>query len=103
MQISSAVATASIAALAALPITVGWTLFGIGLATLLGGLSYVVYGTVKGTYHKLINSPDALLDLAINEVSQWPCSTTNKDNSTETVSKEKKLEFLGQYENLTRA
>jgi hypothetical protein len=89
-------------AAAALPI-VGWILIAIGLATLLGGVAYVVYKTVKGTYHKLINSTDAVLDLAIKEVLQWPCSTTNKDNSTKTVSKEKKLELLGEYENLTQS
>jgi hypothetical protein len=88
-------------AAAALPI-VGWILLGIGLATLLGGVAYVVYRTVKG-YHKLINSTNAVLDLAIKEVLQWQCSTTNKDNSTEAVSKEKKLQLLGKYENLTQS
>ncbi len=100
MQISSSVATASIAALAALPI-VGWILFGIGLATLLGGVAYVVYKTVKGTYHTLINSTDAVLDLAIKEVLQWQCSTADNDISREAVSTEKKLQLLGKYENLT--
>jgi len=88
-------------ALAALPI-VGWILLGIGLTILLGGGAYVVYKTVKG-YHKLINSTEAVLDLAIKEVLQWRCSTTNKDNSTGAVSKEKKLELLGKYENLTQS
>jgi hypothetical protein len=32
---------------------------------------------------------------------QWQCSTTDKDNSREAVSKEKKLQLLGKYENLT--
>ncbi len=90
----------SAAALTALPI-VGWILLGFGLGTLLGGIAYVVYKTVEG-YHKLINSTDAL-DLAIKEVLEWQCSTTNKDNSTEDVSKEKKLELLGKYENLTQS
>jgi hypothetical protein len=88
-------------ALAALPI-VGWILVGMGLTILLGGVAYAVYKTVKG-YHKLINSTDAVLDLAIKEVLQWRCSTTNKDNSTEAVSKEEKLELLGKYENLTQS
>ncbi len=68
----------------------------------IGGVAYVVYRTVEG-YHKLINSTDAVLDLAIKEVLEWQCSTTNKDNSAEAVSKEKKLEFPGKYENLTQS
>ncbi|CAM6038131.1 unnamed protein product [Sphagnum compactum] len=76
----------------ALPI-VGFSLIGIGLATFLGGVAYAVYRIVKG-YHKLINSTDAILDLAIKEVLQWQCSTTHKDNSMEAVSKETKLELL---------
>jgi hypothetical protein len=85
---------------AALPI-VGCILIGFGLATFLGGVAYVLYKAGKGTYHKLINSTDAVLDLAIKEVLQWQCSTTDKDNSREAVSKEKKLQLLGKYENLT--
>jgi hypothetical protein len=85
----------------ALPIF-GWIRIGIGVATLLGGVAYVVYRTVKG-YGKLINSTDAVLDLAIKEMLQWQCSTTNKDNCTEAVSKEKKLQLLGKYENLTQS
>ncbi|CAM6038130.1 unnamed protein product [Sphagnum compactum] len=88
----TALAAVAAAAAAALPI-VGWILIGIGLATLLGGVAYVVYKTVKG-YHKLINSTDAVLDLAIKEVLQWQCSTTNKDSCTEAISKEKKLQLL---------
>ncbi len=84
----------------ALPI-VGCILIGFGLATFLGGVAYVLYKAGKGTYHKLINSTDAVLDLAIKEVLQWQCSTTDKDNSREAVSKEKKLQLLGKYENLT--
>ncbi len=98
----TALAAGTAAAAAALPI-VGWILIGIGLATLLGGVAYVVYKTVKGTCHKLINSTDAVLDLAIKEVLQWECSTTKKENSTEAVSKEKKLQLLGKYENLTQS
>jgi len=45
-------AAGTAAAAVALPI-VGWILIGIGVATLLGGVAYVVYRTVKG-YHKLI-------------------------------------------------
>ncbi|CAK9198094.1 unnamed protein product [Sphagnum jensenii] len=86
------VAAGTAAAAAALPI-VGWILIGIGLATFLGGVAYAVYKTVKG-YHKLINSTDAVLDLAIKEVLRWQCSATHKGNSTEAVSKEKKLELL---------
>ncbi len=97
----TALAAGTAAAAAALPI-VGWILIGIGLATFLGGVAYAVYKTVKG-YHKLINSTDAILDLAIKEVLQWQCSTTHKGNSTEAVSKETKLELLGKYENLTRS
>ncbi len=97
----TALAAGTAVAAVALPI-VGWILIGIGLAGLLGGVAYVVYKKVKGTYHKLINSTNAVLDLAIKEVLQWQCSTTDKDNSREAVSKEKKLQLFGKYENLTR-
>jgi hypothetical protein len=97
----TALAAGTAAAGVALPI-VGCILIGLGLATLHGGVAYPVYRTVKG-YHKLINSTDAVLDLAIKEVLQWQCSTTHKDNNTEAASKETKLELLGKYENLTRS
>ncbi|KAH9544611.1 hypothetical protein CY35_12G002800 [Sphagnum magellanicum] len=92
MTAGTALAAGTAAAAAALPI-VGWILIGFGLATFLGGAAYAVYRTVKG-YHKLINSTDAVLDLAIKEVLQWQCSTAHEDNSTEAVSKEKKLQLL---------
>jgi hypothetical protein len=101
MTAGTALAAGTAAAAAALPI-VGWILIGFGLATFLGGVAYAVYRTVKG-YHKLINSTDAVLDLAIKEVLQWQCSTAHKDNSTEAVSKEKKLQLLGKYENLIQS
>jgi len=97
----TALATGIAAAGAALPV-VGWILIGIGLATLLGGIAYVVYRTVKG-YRQLINSTDEVLNLAIKEVLQWQYSSTDKDNSTDPVSKEEKLELLGKYENLTQS
>jgi hypothetical protein len=94
-------AAAATAALAVIPI-VGWILIGIGLATSVGGVGYVVYKTGKG-YHMVINCTDAVLDFAIKEVLQWQVSPHHEDNSTEAVSKEKKLELLGKYENLTRS
>jgi hypothetical protein len=99
----SSIPAGTAAAAAALPI-VGWILIAIGLATLLGGLAYAVYKTVKGTYHTLINSTDAVLDLANKEVLKWQTTRPNKkDKSTEAVSKEKILELLGKYENLTQS
>jgi len=86
----------------ALPIR-GLILTGIGLAGLLGGVPYAVYRTVKGTYHKLISSTDAVLDLAIKEALQWVYLNTNRENNTEAVSREEKLEWLGKYENLTQS
>jgi len=100
ISMPEAIALAARAA-AVIPI-VGWIAVAISLATFLGGVVYVMYRTAKG-YHKLINSTDAVLDLAIKEVLQWQCSTTHKGNSTEAVSKETTLELLGKYENLTRS
>jgi hypothetical protein len=91
------VSAAHVTASAARPI-VGWILIGIGLATSLGEVAY----RTGEVYHKLINSTEAILDLAIEEVLQWQCSPHHEDNSTEAVSKEKKLELLGKYENLTQ-
>jgi len=101
-EATALVARTAAAAAEVVPI-VGWIAIAISLATFLGGVAYVVYKTVKGYYHKLIDSTDAVLDLAINEVLQWQCSTAHEDNNTEPVSKEKKLQLLGKYENLTRS
>jgi len=99
---TGALAAGTAAAVAALSYA-GWILIAIGVVGLLGGVAYLVYRTVKGTYHKLISSTDAVLDLAIKQLLEWQCSTTKKDNSTEAVSKEDKLELLGKYENLTQS
>jgi hypothetical protein len=77
------------------------TLVGAAVA-FVAAVPYGVYKTVTG-YHIVINSTDAVLDLAIEEVLQWQCSTTHEDNNTEAVSKEKKLQWLGKYENLTQS
>jgi len=102
-------AAGTAAAAVALPI-VGSILVGAGVGALLGGVELVMYTTVKG-YGKLIISTDAVLDLAIQEALKWQYGRPNKkDNSTEPVSKEKKLELLekklellGKYENLTQS
>ncbi len=98
--VGAAVAAVAVAAAPALPISL--ILIVLGLAGFIGGVPYGMYRTVKG-YHIVINSTDAVLDLAITEVGKWQGSTTHKDNSTEAVSKEKKLESLGKHENLTRS
>jgi hypothetical protein len=89
VAVSVAVAVPVVAALAA-------------AVTFVGGVPYGVYRTLTG-YHIVINSTDAVLDLAIKEVLQWQCSPHHEDNNTEAVSKEKKLQCLRKYENLTRS
>jgi hypothetical protein len=109
----AAVAGVALAALGVAAVPLAAVAVGAGVAaaavTLVGAavafvaaVPYGVYKTVTG-YHIVINSTDAVLDLAIEEVLQWQCSTTHEDNNTEAVSKEKKLQWLGKYENLTQS
>ncbi len=100
-EVTASLASTTVAAGGVVSI-VGWIAIAFGLATVAGGVAYVVYRTAKG-YHKLIDSTDAVLDLAITEVLQWQYSTAHEDNNTERVSKEKRLQLLGKYENLTRS
>ncbi len=99
-EVTASLATTAVAAAEVLPIF-GYLALAVSLATFVGGVAYVVYRTAKG-YHKLIDST-AVLDLAITEVLQWQYSTAHEDNNTERVSKEKRLQLLGKYENLTRS
>jgi hypothetical protein len=102
--ISMAEAIALAARAAAVVPIVGWIAIAISLATFLGGAVCVIYRTAEA-YHKLIDSTNEVLNLAIKEVLKWQCSTAHEDNNTEgeESSKEKKLELLGKYENLTRS
>ncbi len=100
-EVTAWLARTAVAAAEVLPIF-GYLALAVSLAIFAGGVAYVVYRTAKG-YHKLIDSTDAVLDLAITEVLQWQYSTAHEDNNTERVSKEKRLQLLGKYENLTRS